>query len=120
MDIVAIGQAHLADALAGKMHRCDVTEWIDDETGKPIKVYWKPLTGKQQLIIDKASTEVAKVCAMVKERALDTDGKKIFKGVTLTGLANDFDYDVIRAIAFIIAGDIGQDSEEVQEQVEKE
>lgn len=118
-DIADIGRRHLADALAGNMHQCEVTEW-PDENGNPVKIYWKPLTGKQQRLIDQAGTEVAKVCAMVKHRALDAEGNKIFSGVSLASLENDYDYNVIRALAFIIAGDIGQNVDDTVGEIEKE
>lgn len=116
-DIAGIGRRHLADALTGKMNHCEVTEWVDD-TGKPVTVYWRPLTGAEQRTIDQASTEVDKVCNMVKHRARDAGGALIFADTPLASLANDYDYDVIRAIAFIIAGNIGQD--EKMEAIEKE
>lgn len=117
-DIADIGRRHLADALTGKMYQCTVSEWLD-ENGVPVELYWKPLTGKQQREIDQAQGEVNRVCMLVKLRALDADGKQVFKDVSLSGLANDYDYDVIRTIAYIIAGNIGQDTDPV-ENAEKE
>ncbi len=121
MNIAEIGARHLANALSGEMHHCTVTEWRDNE-GKPVKVYWKPVTGSQQSIIDSASGEVNRTCMTVKERALNADGSKIFKDNSLASLNNDYDYDVIRTLALVISGDIGYSSftEKAIEEMEKE
>lgn len=118
-DIAEIGRRHLADALAGNLHHCTVTEWLDDD-GKPVEVYWRPLTGKQQQQIDAARDEVSRVCMSVKVRALDAAGAPVFADVPLVSLVNDYDYSVMRAIAYIIAGDIGQDDDTKIEAFEKE
>ena len=118
-DIATIGRQHLADQLSGVMHHCDVSEWTD-ANGQPVRVYWKPLTGVQQREIDKASGEVNKTCMAVKVRALDEKAKPIFADVGLEGMANDYDYSVIRALAFLIMSDIGQDPDDLQEDTEKE
>jgi len=117
--IAEIGRRHLSDALSGKMGCCDVSEWLD-ENGLPVKVYWRPLTGKQQRQIDEAGTEVGRVCLSVKLRALDAAGEAIFADTALAGMMQDYDYDVLRAIAYIIAGNIGQDSNEKGAEIEKE
>ena len=119
MDIAAIGRQHLADVLAGGMFHCDVDEWKDGE-GKPVRIYWKPVTGVEQQEIDAASTEVGRTCMTVKVRALNADGSRIFKDVALEGMLNDYDYATIRAIAFVITGNIGQGADEELEETVKE
>ena len=117
VDIADIGRRHLSDALTGKLGECEVTEWRDDD-GQPVKIYWRPLTGSQQRQIDAAGSEVDRVCLSVKLRALDSDARQLFAEVPLASLARDYDYDVLRAIAYIIAGNIGQDNRD--EAIEKE
>lgn len=118
-DIAAIGRQHLADQLNGSMKHCDVSEWTD-ANGDPVKIYWKPLTGKQQHQIDQASGEVNKTCMLVKLRALDENARPVFEGESLVSMTVDYDYSVIRALAFLMASDIGQDIESDQVAAEKE
>ena len=113
-----IGRRHLTDQLSGKMGRCTVSEWIDPETGNPIYLYWKPLTGVEQKQIDACTTQVDRIAMTVKLRARDADGNRVFNDVGLTSLVNDYDFDVLRAIAYIISGNIGQ--EQSKEEAEKE
>ena len=117
-DLIDRARQHLADALTRKMHRCDVTEWPDAD-GNPGEVYWRPVTGAQQIEIDQGKNEVDRVCLTLKVRALDAEGRQIFRDTPLVSLKNDFDYDVIRAIVYIIVSDIGQ-GEDVSEAIEKE
>jgi len=119
VDIAAIGRRHLSDALTGKLHECTVSEWLDDD-GKPVKVFWRPLTGTQQREIDSAGDEIARVCQSVKVRALDANGSPVFAETPLASMSVDYDYNVIRSIAYIIAGDIGQDVDDKIEEMAKE
>ena len=119
MDIAAIGRNQLRDALAGKMSSCDVSEWLDDE-GKPVKIYWRPLTGVQQRQIEEASTTVDRNCMTVKVRALNEAGDQVFEKVPLVSLNRDYDYSVLRAIAYLMVTEIGQDADERQDEIEKE
>lgn len=118
-NIADIGRRQFADQMAGKMRECTVSEWLD-ENAQPVKVYWRPLTGLQQIEIDRAGSEVDRVCQLVKTRALDAQGRAVFADVPLASLKNDYDYDVIRAIAYIIAGNIGQNADETIEEIESE
>jgi len=120
MNIADIGRKHLADQLTGAMHHLTVSEWIDPETGQPIELYWKPLTGVEQRQIDACSNQVDRIAMTVKVRARDASGRLVFADTGLTSLVNDFDFDVLRAIAYIISGDLGQDAEADQEAAEKE
>lgn len=120
MTIADIGRRHLSDALAGNLAHCVVSEWLDPDSGAPVKVYWKPLTGTQQKRIDAFTDYVTRTCATVKFRALDADGKLIFANVPVESLLNDFDYSVIRAIAYLMATQLPDDIGESIEELEKE
>lgn len=114
------GRKHLADALAGQMNHCLVTEW-PDENGDPTPIYWRPLTGVEQQQIDQASSVVERTAMVLKVRARDAQGNLIFKDTGLTGLINDYDYDTIRAISYLITGNITHiDPEKAQADAEKE
>ena len=119
IDIAEIGRRHLADALTGEMQFCDVSEWLD-EAGEPIRVYWRPLTGAQQKQIDQFNSLVERTCMTVKVRALSADGARIFAKTPIESLVNDFDYEVIRAIAYLMAIGTPADTGERIEALAKE
>lgn len=120
IDIAQIGRQHLADALAGKMQSCIVSEWLDPDTGQPVSIYWKPLTGIEQKAIDECDTPVTRLAMIVKTRARDASGKLIFASTGLASLTHDYDFDVIRAIAYLITGNIGGDADDQIEAAVKE
>ncbi len=103
-DIAKIGLDHLARALAGEMSSCTVTEWRDD-SGDPVEIYWRPLTGNVQSEIDQAGDQNSRVAMTVKLRARDAEGRLIFKDTALVSLMTDYDFDTIRTIAFLITTD---------------
>jgi len=121
--IAEIGRNNLAQALTRSMSHCDVSEWLD-ESGKPVRIYWKPLTGAQQIIIDQGKTEVERVCRVLQQRALDADGNPVFAKEPMVSLQTDYDFDVIRQIVFLISTNFGQDAQkdlaDRQEDIEKE
>ncbi|MDJ0806450.1 MAG: hypothetical protein QNJ78_06405 [Gammaproteobacteria bacterium] len=98
-EIAELLKQRFQDRLAGEMESVYLEE-IEQH------VYWKPLTGAQQKIIQKAgkNSEVSGVCQHVKTRALDKDGKPIFQDIALVGMENDFDYDVISKIFLAMNG----------------
>lgn len=118
--IAEIGRNHLRDALTGKLHQGTVSEWVDEDTGKPVEIYWKPLTGAQQKTIESFTTRVEQTCMTVKLRALDANGAPVFADVPVESLMHDYDYSVIRAIAFLITTDTHHDSDMALEGIEKE
>jgi len=118
MNIAEIGLSHMRDALTGKKSSCDVTEWPDDD-GKPSKIYWLPPTGAQQIKIDGFSTEAERQAMTVKVRALDKNGVPIFADTAIESLMNDYDFDVIKTIAFLIVTNMGQEEQKpLDEQIE--
>ena len=87
------------ERLSGELESCMV-----DDIGQ--RVYWKPLTGRQQKIIQKAASNSTAegICMHVKTRALDQNGEPVFKDVALAGLMNDFDFTVLSEIFFAMTG----------------
>lgn len=70
------------------------------------KIYWKPLTGRQQKAIqamaEKSTAEG--ICMHVKTRAIDENGEQIFKE-PIVGMMNDFDFEKdISPIFFAMTG----------------
>ena len=117
MDIAERGRRHLADALAQPMKHCEVSEWLDDD-GKPLRIYWRPLTGAQQLAIEQGQSDVDRICLTLKQRALDADGRPIFQNTPLESLKQDYDFSVLRSIAFLMSMEIGEQMD--AEVIEKE
>lgn len=117
--IAAIGLAHLADALSGTRSHCIVSEWLDTD-GAPVKIYWRPLTADVQQKIDIADGAIGRVCMTVKMRARDVDDKLIFSNTPLESLRRDFDFDVLKSIAYLIATDFGVDVDDKIEGFKKE
>lgn len=119
MAIAEVGRRHLADALNGKMNYAVVSEWLVD--GEPVRIYWQPLTGAEQMKIEAFDNAVQRNCMTVKVRARDADGKLIFADTAIESMINDFDYAVIRAIAFLMVSDFGDDPDrDPIEEIEKE
>ncbi len=98
MGVADIGRNHLRDALAGEMKSIEVPEWKDDD-GNPVIIYFKPLIGKDQILIEAMykNSEVQGICMSVKLRALNKDGSKIFN-VPIESLLHDYSYSDIIGI----------------------
>jgi hypothetical protein len=77
---------------------------IDELNG--LKIYWKPLTGRQQKVIQKAAVNSTAegICMHVKSRALDEKKELIFKDIALIGLMNDYEFNDITKIFFAMTG----------------
>ena len=114
MDIAEIGRKHFADAFTKDPKYCEVTEWPDEE-GKPMKIYWYPLSGVQQKQIEEPDSVVARTCMSVKVRALDADGKPAFENTPLVSLMHDYDYSVIRLISFLMSMDLDAEEADLEE-----
>lgn len=99
-EISDILKSQYQDRLAGELESCT----IEELNGK--KIYWKPLTGRQQKLIQKSAEKsmAEGICMHVKTRALDDSGQHIFKDIALIGLMNDFDFQVISRIFFSMTG----------------
>ena len=119
MNIAERGRQSFADALTGTMSHCDVSEWLDD-AGEMTRIYWRPLTGADQLKIEAFEKTVDRTLMMVKVRARDESGSLIFSGVAIESLRADYDYNVMRAIAYLMLMDVGNDVDEKLEVIEKE
>jgi hypothetical protein len=119
VDIAAIGLKHLSDQLSGKMHHCIVSEWIDPETEQPVEIYWRPLTGAEQKQIEAGAGQVERIALTVKVRARDAGGRLLFGNTGLASLMHDYDFDVIRAIAYLITGDITDTDDAVEDAVKE-
>jgi hypothetical protein len=99
MDLASIGRSHLRAALTGALQSLPVAEWLD-ENKAPVRVYYKPLTGEEQIQIESMQSEstVKGVCMAIKVRALKADGSKAFGGVPIESLISDYNYPILLRI----------------------
>ncbi len=99
MGIAEIGRQHLIDAVAGGMDSCEVPAWRGDD-GKAVRVYWRPLLGKEQQRVEKQGDKstVEGVCMHVKTRAREANGDLIFQSCGISTMLHEFDYEVISNI----------------------
>jgi len=121
-DIAAIGLRSFHDALTGELtDYCDVSEWLDDD-GKPCRIFWRPINGVDQKYIEGFKTQVERFCAMVKIRALDARGKKIFADTPIESMMHDYDIVTIKTIAYLmcVSDPAGDDIEDDIEATAKE
>ena len=93
-------KSQYAERLSGDLDSCT----IDELNGK--RIYWKPLTGRQQKVIQKSAEKSTAegICMHVKTRALDENQEPVFKDIALVGMMNDFDFEVISKIFFAMTG----------------
>lgn len=76
---------------------------IDSEK---MRVYWKPLTGRQQKAINMAAEKsiTEGILMHIKIRALDAAGEREFKDVSLLSMMNDFDFDELSKVYIKMTG----------------
>ena len=70
------------------------------------KIFWDPLTGEKQKSIqamaEKSTAEG--ICMHVKVRAMDKEGKLIFKDNSILDMMTSYDFEVINKIFLAISG----------------
>ena len=79
----------------------DVPEWSDDD-GKPAIIYWNPINLYEKNKLFKKSdnmNDVSILADIVVMKALDKDGKKIFKLEDKMELMTKVDSDVLSRVA---------------------
>lgn len=101
------------------MAHATVDEWLTED-GQKVEIYWRPLTGVEQKKIDSFSSNVGKICATVKYRARDEKGRLVFADLPVESLENDFDFQVLQALAFMMVAGMGHDAVDKIGEFEKE
>ena len=92
--------SHFRERLNGELLHLDVPEW--GETGKPFKIYFKPLVNFKaqekifKLVSDGKSSEA--LCMTLVIRALNADGKNLFQEGHMGQLMHETDPDVVSGI----------------------
>ncbi len=93
-------KSHFQAQLNGEMDYIDVPEW--GEPNKPLRVYWRPMTLKDQgdiLAFHNEGKVAEALCTQLVVRARNEDGSRMFKKTEMYTLMNDVDPDIIARIA---------------------
>ena len=100
MSVLEKATAQFREKISGELQFVEVPEW--GEPDKPLKVYYKPaINFKAQgkiLALFKADKDEEAVCQSLIIKALDEDGKHIFKQTDMPNLLHEVDPDVVNRI----------------------
>ena len=100
MSVLEKATAQFRDKISGELQHVLVPEW--GEPDKPLKIYYKPaINFKAQgkiLALFKADKDEEAVCQSLIIKALDEDGKHIFKQTDMPNLLHEVDPDVVNRI----------------------
>ena len=115
MSVLEKATAQFRDKISGELQFVEVPEW--GEPDKPLKIYYKAaLNLKAQgkiLAVFKADKDEEAVCQSLIIKALDEDGKHIFKQTDMPNLLHEVDPDVVNRILGDMATNI-DDAEELK------
>lgn len=100
-DILSRAKAHFRDKLAAPLKFIEISEWPDEE-GQPSKIYFRSsMTLQQQqeiLSLNNQDKLAEALVATLIAKALDENGKPIFRQVHRTELLRNVDSDLISDI----------------------
>ena len=100
MSVLEQAPAQFRENISGELQHVLVPEW--GEPDKPLKIYYKPaINFKAQgkiLSLFKADKDEEAVCQSLIIKALDEDGKHIFKQTDMPNLLHEVDPDVVNRI----------------------
>ena len=98
MSVIDIAKSHFENIGVQSM---EVSEW-KDENGKPVILYWNPITLLEKNRLLKKSdnlNDIAILADVLVMKALDKDGNKVFKIEDKITLMHKSDPDVLTRIA---------------------
>ena len=98
MSVIDIAKSHFDNIGVQSM---EVFEW-KDENGKPVTLYWNPITLlEKNRLLKKSDTlnDIAILADVIVMKALDKDGKKVFKLEDKQTLMNSADPNILQRIA---------------------
>jgi len=105
MNVLEIATNQFRNRLAGELQFVEVDEW-KDEKGNPIKIYFKSsMNFKQLQKVMKATQEGNQGEAILQTlilRALDEDGKPLFRQADMPDLLRQVDPEVVNKIVIAI------------------
>ena len=118
MSILQSATSSWKQKLGGELQSIEVPEWLD-ESGKSSVVYFKPgINFLQQEKILRLSDEGKKAEAIVEsliQRALDVEGRRLFKSSDRVTLMREVDPEVVGRIV----GEMGKSDEDDLTEMEK-
>ena len=98
MSVIDIAKSHFDNIGVQSM---EVFEW-KDENGKPVTLYWNPITLlEKNRLLKKSDTlnDIAILADVLVMKALDKDGKKVFKLEDKQTLMENADPNILQRIA---------------------
>ena len=98
MSVIDIAKSHFDNIGVQSM---EVFEW-KDENDKPVTLYWNPITLlEKNRLLKKSDTlnDIAILADVLVMKALDKDGKKVFKLEDKQTLMNSADPNILQRIA---------------------
>ena len=98
MSVIDIAKSHFDNIGVQSM---EVSEW-KDESGKAVTLYWNPITLlEKNRLLKKSDTlnDIAILADVLVMKALDKDGKKVFKLEDKQTLMNSADPNILQRIA---------------------
>ena len=98
MSVIDIAKSHFDNIGVQSM---EVSEW-KDENAKPVILYWNPITLlEKNRLLKKSDTlnDIAILADVIVMKALDKDGKKVFKLEDKQTLMNSADPNILQRIA---------------------
>jgi len=116
MNIDEIAKQQFSERMSGELLHIEVEKW-KDETGQPVKIYFKPsMTFKQQQKILKFANEQDQAKTVIMTfitRSLDAEGKRIFSDACLTDILNTYDPEIVSDIVLQMRA-LSQDEEDIK------
>jgi DNA polymerase III psi subunit len=113
-DVLNAAKTQFRDRLSSGLSQLVIPEW--EINGKPITIYYKPsMTMKEQGEVLKLANDNKQADSIVMNiiiRALDADGKRMFKRAHMTELMNETDPEILSRIVVEMNGD-GLDLDDV-------
>ena len=101
MSVIDIAKSHFENLGTQSI---EVPEW-KDEDGKPVVLYWNPITlSEKNKLLKKSDTlnDVSLLADVLLMKALDKDGNKVFKAEDKLALMHKTDPDVLTRVATIM------------------
>ena len=115
MSVLEKATSQFREKISGELQFVEVPEW--GEPDKPLKIYYKPaLNFKAQgkiLALFKQDKDEEAVCQSLIIKALDADGKHIFKQTDMPNLLHEVDPNVVNRILSDMSTNI-DDAEELK------
>ena len=106
-DILSAAKAHFSAQMNGELQSIEVPEWQVD--GKPLTIYYKPsmnLRAQEKILqLDNKGKHGEAIAQTLIIRALDKDGKALFKQIDMIEIMRHIDPNIVGNIVKAMMGD---------------